>query len=114
VAGGGITWEIMKQNSLASSHPRVHLPAPILLGPPTLIYRGHRDVLRAVAWSPDGTRIASGSYDKTVQVWNAITGDNVHIYRGHSDRVQAIAWSPDSQFIASASSDMTVQVWRAN
>jgi len=34
-------------------------------------YRGHSDVVYAIAWSPDGKRIASGSFDKTVQVWVA-------------------------------------------
>src|SRR6185437_2005428 len=38
---------------------------------PPLIYRGHNDVVETVAWSPDGTRIASASDDFTVQVWEA-------------------------------------------
>lgn len=76
-------------------------------------YQGHTQQVLAVAWSPDGKRIASGSRDGTVQVWNALTGTNVYIYYGHSNAVSALAWSPDSRFIASASWDKTVQVWNA-
>ncbi len=112
VVAGGITWEIMKQNSLASSHPRLHLPAPILLGPPTLIYRGHRDVLRAVAWSPDGRHIASGGDDAIVEVWGAFAGKQVLFYDGHREGIFTIAWSPNSQYIASGGD--TAQVWNAS
>jgi len=66
-----------------------------------------------VAWSPDGKRIASGSWDTTVQVWNAADGSHVYTYKGHSDTVNAVAWSPNGEYIASGSGDKTVQVWNA-
>lgn len=50
--GGGIWW-------LNSPHP-------------LSTYRGHTDTVNVVVWSPDGTRIASSSWDKTVQVWNSV------------------------------------------
>jgi len=67
----------------------------------------------AVAWSPDGQRIASGSDDGTVQVWNATDGGHVSTYQGHSSTVHAVAWSPDGKRIVSGSGDKTVQVWEA-
>src|SRR6266536_3027460 len=75
------------------------------------VYRGHTDRVTAVAWSPDGRYIASGSLDKTVQIWNATTGEHSYTYRGHSAAVNVVAWSPDSGSIASGSEDQTVQVW---
>jgi WD40 repeat protein len=80
---------------------------------PLLTYRGHTDWVRAVAWSPDGQRIASCSDDKTVQVWNAADGSKVFTYRGHTDVVKGVVWSPDGKQIASCSDDKTVQVWNA-
>jgi WD40 repeat protein len=76
-------------------------------------YKGHSLDAYAVAWSPDGKRIASGSGDSTVQVWDAVDGGNVLTYKGHSASVWSAAWSPDGKRIASGSSDSTVQVWDA-
>jgi eukaryotic-like serine/threonine-protein kinase len=67
----------------------------------------------SVAWSPDSTRIASGSLDDTVQVWDATTGTLKLTYRGHLNNVNSVAWSPDGTRIASGGNDKTVQVWKA-
>ncbi|TMD61484.1 MAG: hypothetical protein E6I97_27330, partial [Chloroflexi bacterium] len=75
------------------------------------ICSGHASRITGVAWAPNGSQIASASYDKTVRTWDPTNGKNIHIYRRHSDRVNAVAWSPDSKRIASASDDHTVQVW---
>ncbi len=76
-------------------------------------YTGHSGIVLGVAWSPDGTRIASASADQTVQVWEAGNGKRLQTYRGHTDIVLGVAWSPDGTRIASASADQTVQVWEA-
>jgi WD40 repeat protein len=77
------------------------------------IYRQQQDVISSVAWSPNGRFIATGSWDHTVQVWNAQSGQLITTYSGHEDIVTAIAWSPDGEYLASASWDQTVQVWEA-
>lgn len=81
-------------------------------------YSNHRDEIRTVAWSPDTLHIASGSSDKTVQVWLPVwrnatieSVDTTVIYEGHTRSVNALTWSPDGQRIASASLDGTVHVW---
>src|SRR5579859_2157996 len=78
-------------------------------------YRGHSSWLEVIAWSPDSRRIASGSWDRSVQVWDAATGERVGAYRGHTKIVQAVAWSPDGTRIASADQSYPgrVQVWDA-
>ncbi len=72
---------------------------------------GHSSRVTAIAWSPDGKYLASASYDKTVQIWDASNGQNILTYKGHRQHVNALAWSPDSKYIASASDDGTVQTW---
>jgi WD40 repeat protein len=78
---------------------------------PLLIYRGHSGAVRGVSWSPDGTRIASGGEDGTVQVWNATTGERVLTYQQYADALHSVSWSPDGTRISSTGQDNSVQVW---
>ncbi len=64
----------------------------------------------AVAISPDGQTIISGSMDNTVRLWNR-QGEQVGILRGHQDSVNAVAISPDGQTIVSGGKDNTVRLW---
>ncbi|KAJ7868391.1 WD40 repeat-like protein, partial [Mycena olivaceomarginata] len=68
----------------------------------------------SVAFSPDGTRIASGSDDDTIRVWDAATGQQVgDPLAGHTSSVRSVAFSPDGTRIASGSGDDTIRVWDA-
>jgi WD40 repeat protein len=65
----------------------------------------------STAWSQDGSRLASGSYDNTVKIWDPATGQCASTLEGHSDLVRSIAWSPYGIRLASASDDDTVRIW---
>ncbi|KIM23596.1 hypothetical protein M408DRAFT_332227, partial [Serendipita vermifera MAFF 305830] len=74
-------------------------------------FEGHTHSVRSVAFSRDGRRIASGSWDKTIRVWDAETGEVVAgPLQGHTDSVHSVVFSPDGQCIVSVSSGRTVQV----
>ncbi len=66
-----------------------------------------------MAFSPDGKRIVTGSWDGTVKVWDADKGQELLSLKGHTDWVTSVAFSPDGKRIVSGSEDKTVKVWDA-
>jgi eukaryotic-like serine/threonine-protein kinase len=88
-------------------------PKLVAIGTTRLTYTGHSFYVKAVAWSPNGTHLASGSGDSTVQVWDATSGRLLHTYTGHASPVYSVAWSPDNRCVASSSKDNTMHMWEA-
>jgi len=69
--------------------------------------------VQSVSFSPDGKRIVSGSWDKTLKVWDAQTGQETLTLKGHSNTVNSVSFSPDGKRIVSGSYDNTLKVWDA-
>jgi WD40 repeat protein len=67
--------------------------------------------IHAVAFSPDGMRIAAACGDSTVKVWDTVTRRVVRTLRGHASDVFSVAFSADGNHVASAGSDRTVRLW---
>jgi ribosome assembly protein 4 len=72
---------------------------------------GHQKPVNSAVFSPDGRYIASGSFDKSVRLWSAITGQYLAAFRGHVGDVYLLAWSIDSRMLVSCSKDSTIKVW---
>jgi hypothetical protein len=76
-----------------------------------LTLEGHSNDVTSVAFSPDGTRLASGSHDYTVKLWNVATGKAIASFEGHSATVTSVAFSPNGTRLASGSWDNTIGFW---
>ncbi|MEQ8674240.1 MAG: protein kinase [Aggregatilineales bacterium] len=77
----------------------------------TLLH-GHTDTNRAVAYSPDGSLIASGGQDNTIIIWDTATNQPVgEPFTGHRDWINTIAFSPDGTMLASGGEDNTIILW---
>lgn len=77
---------------------------------------GHDNQINEIAWSHDGTKIASASYDwyNLIRIWDSESGALLHNLRDHEDAVYSVAWSPNGDMLASASGDNTVRIWDAD
>ena len=83
-------------------------------GEALLTLRGHQAAVSSVAFSPDGRRIVSGSFDNTIKLWDAEKGGEALLtLRGHQETVLSVAFSPDGKRIVSGSEDNTIKLWDA-
>ena len=73
---------------------------------------GHSDEVNAVAFSPDGQFLASGSSDFMVRGWNAGTGESLGALAGNMGKVCSVAFSADRELLASGGFDKTIRIWK--
>jgi WD40 repeat protein len=73
--------------------------------------KGHEDSVGSVGFSPDGKKLASGSYDKTIKIWDVTTGKVLNTLKGHEGWVGSVGFSPDGKKLASGSYDKTIKIW---
>jgi WD40 repeat protein len=73
----------------------------------------HDGGVQAVAWSPDGTKLATASLNHGARIWDAASGHAVTPPLAHHGEVYGVAWSPDGTRVATASQDGTARVWNA-
>jgi WD40 repeat protein/serine/threonine protein kinase len=75
------------------------------------VLRGHETRVGALAFSPDGSRLLTGSDDQSAALWDVETGRILAVYKGHPGPVRLVAYSPDGKRVATASTDPLVRVW---
>jgi WD40 repeat protein len=71
----------------------------------------HSDWVRCLSFTPDGTKLVSGSFDKTIKLWQLSTGEVIHTLADRPKGVFALAVSPNGKFLVSGSWDETIELW---
>jgi cytochrome c len=77
---------------------------------PDTVLEGHEAPIAALAASPDGTMLASASWDHTVRLW-PLAGGAARALEGHTQNVNGVAFSPDGRTLVSVSYDLSVRIW---
>ncbi len=80
-------------------------------GQPLVTLIGHTNGVQSIVFSPDGTRLATASWDWTAKLWNATTGQELLTLSSHTNAVNGIAFSPDGTRLATASADDTARMY---
>jgi WD40 repeat protein len=78
---------------------------------PERVVPAHKDIIHALAFSPDGKLLATCSYDRLIKLWDVASGELVQTLKDHSDAVYGVAFNSDGQLLASAAADRAVKVW---
>lgn len=78
---------------------------------PLRIFAGHASDVDVVQWHPNCQYIATGSSDKTVRMWDILSGDCVRLFIGHHGTITSLAFSPDGKLLASGADNGTVILW---
>ncbi|CAD8141537.1 unnamed protein product [Paramecium octaurelia] len=72
---------------------------------------GHSSTVFSISYSPDGTTLASGSFDTSIRLWDVKTGQLKAKLDGHSNTVSSVNFSPDGNTLASGSDDNSIRLW---
>lgn len=102
-----------KQLAIADATGKIHIWAwPVQAGDERQqVLLGHTDMIETIDFSPDGTLLASASWDRTARIWDLATGETMFTLADHIAAVEGVAFSPDGKQLATSSGDATVKIW---
>src|SRR5687767_4541005 len=106
----------MRSPALLAPVAVVAFALPISAADPVspLQIEAHRADVFSLAFSPNGKLLASACKDRTVGLWNPVTGEEVKKLKGHTADVLRVTFSPDGKSLASAGADGTIRIWDPN
>ncbi|MBL6446279.1 caspase family protein [Fulvivirga sp. 29W222] len=77
----------------------------------TVIQRGHYAAIKAVAFTPDGKYLLTGSRDKSIKLWDVASGRELRSFLGHKSTINDIDVTDDGKYFISSSADKTAKFW---
>lgn len=110
----------MEEPTNKKPKPDIALIKSEAIGSTVRVLKGHTKQVNSVAFSPDGTMLASasggewGRGDDTVRLWRVSDGTLLNTLKGHTDQVSSVAFSPDGATLASGGFDFFVRLWRVS
>jgi WD40 repeat protein len=117
IEGSGLKALELPTDTASTAIPPVKPPIPLLTQSPDFVrqrtLRAHSGWVTGVAFSSDGRRLASGSWDQTVKFWDVPTGQELSTVGTKVKEVQALAFSPEGHWLATENSNYTVTLWDA-
>ena len=88
---------------------------PDAVSPPELVLQtGHAKAVESLAFAPDRSWLASGSFDNSIRIWDVETGRELRSLTGHTGVIRSIVCSPDGKWLASGSNDKTLRLWNVD
>lgn len=107
--------ELLKIDEVFKTRPIIADEEDISISPTGLklltSISAHNQPIGRIAWSPDGSKLASPSVDGTIKVWDVNKGDLIKTLRGHTSRAICVTWSPTDNYLATGSDDRTAKIW---
>ncbi|MBW4657861.1 MAG: caspase family protein [Drouetiella hepatica Uher 2000/2452] len=98
-------------NTLASVSGNAVEVRDLQTGETLRVLKGHKDIIHAIAISPDGKTLATGSADKTIKLWDLQTGELLQTLVGHAGVIWSLAFHPNGQILTSGGGDSTIRLW---
>ena len=109
---GGVLWFFQNQQQAINSSTNPIQPAiENIAHSQVFTLRGHASDVNSVDFSPEGDKLASGSDDKTIKVWDVTRKEEILTFQGHSGWIWDVAFSPDGKTLASSGDDKTIKLW---
>ena len=109
----GIVLDVLQRGASWQSPDAVKVFQEIIAADPArAIFGGvDADTVTSVAYSPDGSRLLTASFDKSARIWDARTGAQLVTFSGHDGRIYSARYSPDGSRVVTASGDGTARLW---
>jgi tetratricopeptide (TPR) repeat protein len=112
--GSGSSLVVSKVKAIFTAIPSVPSNVFIRFVSELQTLTGHGNLVRSVAFSPDGNTLVSGSSDQTIKLWRVRDGRLMKTITGHGNWVRSVAFSPDGKTLASGSGDKSIKLWRVS